>query len=88
MSEMNLDPNKGYRKSARIVGDTMGKYHPHGDSSIYQAMVRMAQNFSMRYMLVDGHGNFGSIDGYGAAASRYTEARMSKITAAMLCGYR
>ena len=84
MSEMNLDPNKGYRKSARIVGDTMGKYHPHGDSSIYQAMVRMAQNFSMRYMLVDGHGNFGSIDGYGAAASRYTEARMSRITAAML----
>lgn len=84
MNEMNLDPNKGYRKSARIVGDTMGKYHPHGDSSIYQAMVRMAQNFSMRYMLVDGHGNFGSIDGYGAAASRYTEARMSRITAAML----
>lgn len=84
MNEMNLDPNKGYRKSARIVGDTMGKYHPHGDSSIYQAMVRMAQNFSMRYMLVDGHGNFGSIDGYGAAASRYTEARMSKITASLL----
>lgn len=84
MNEMNLDPNKGYRKSARIVGDTMGKYHPHGDSSIYQAMVRMAQNFSMRYMLVDGHGNFGSIDGYGAAASRYTEARMSKITAELL----
>ena len=84
MSEMNLDPTKGYRKSARIVGDTMGKYHPHGDSSIYQAMVRMAQNFSMRYMLVDGHGNFGSIDGDGAAASRYTEARMSKISAEML----
>ena len=84
MNEMNLDPNKGYRKSARITGDTMGKYHPHGDSSIYQAMVRMAQNFSMRYMLVDGHGNFGSIDGYGAAASRYTEARMSRITAEML----
>ena len=84
MSEMNLDPNKGFRKSARIVGDTMGKYHPHGDSSIYQAMVRMAQNFSMRYMLVDGHGNFGSIDGYGAAASRYTEARMSKISAELL----
>lgn len=84
MNEMNLDPNKGYRKSARIVGDTMGKYHPHGDASIYQAMVRMAQNFSMRYMLVDGHGNFGSIDGYGAAASRYTEARMSKITAELL----
>lgn len=84
MNEMNLEPNKPYKKSARIVGDTMGKYHPHGDSSIYQAMVRMAQNFSMRYMLVDGHGNFGSIDGYGAAASRYTEARMSRITAAML----
>ena len=84
MNEMNLDPNKGYRKSARIVGDTMGKYHPHGNNSIYQAMVRMAQNFSMRYMLVDGHGNFGSIDGYGAAAERYTEARMSKITAELL----
>ena len=84
MNEMNLDPSKGYRKSARIVGDTMGKYHPHGDSSIYEAMVRMAQNFSMRYMLVDGHGNFGSIDGDGAAASRYTEARMSRITAEML----
>ena len=66
MNEMNLEPNKPYKKSARITGDTMGKYHPHGDSSIYQAMVRMAQNFSMRYMLVDGHGNFGSIDGYGA----------------------
>ena len=84
MSEMNLDPGKSYRKSARIVGDTMGKYHPHGDSSIYQAMVRMAQNFNMRYMLVDGHGNFGSIDGDGAAASRYTEARMSRISAEML----
>ena len=84
MNEMNLEPNKPYKKSARITGDTMGKYHPHGDSSIYQAMVRMAQNFSMRYMLVDGHGNFGSIDGYGAAAARYTEARMSKVAAAML----
>ncbi len=84
MNEMNLEPSKPYKKSARIVGDTMGKYHPHGDSSIYQAMVRMAQNFSMRYMLVDGHGNFGSIDGYGAAASRYTEARMSRITATLL----
>ena len=84
MSEMNLEPNKPYKKSARITGDTMGKYHPHGDSSIYAAMVRMAQNFSMRYMLVDGHGNFGSIDGYGAAAARYTEARLSKVSAAML----
>ena len=84
MNEMNLEPNKPYKKSARITGDTMGKYHPHGDSSIYAAMVRMAQNFSMRYMLVDGHGNFGSIDGYGAAAAHYTEARMSKVSAAML----
>lgn len=84
MSEMNLEPNKPYKKSARITGDTMGKYHPHGDRSIYAAMVRMAQNFSMRYMLVEGHGNFGSIDGYGAAAARYTEARMSKVSAAML----
>ena len=84
MNEMNLEPNKPYKKSARITGDTMGKYHPHGDRSIYAAMVRMAQNFSMRYMLVDGHGNFGSIDGYGAAAARYTEARMSKVSAAML----
>lgn len=84
MGEMNLDPSKSYKKSARIVGDVMGKYHPHGDSSIYQAMVRMAQNFSMRYMLVDGHGNFGSIDGDGAAAQRYTEARMSRLAVEML----
>ena len=84
MGEMNLDPSKPYKKSARIVGDVMGKYHPHGDSSIYQAMVRLAQNFSMRYMLVDGHGNFGSIDGDGAAASRYTEARMSRIAVELL----
>jgi DNA gyrase subunit A len=84
MSELNLDPTKGYKKSARIVGDTMGKYHPHGDSSIYDAMVRMAQDFSMRYMLVDGHGNFGSMDGDSAAASRYTEARLSRISMEML----
>lgn len=84
MGEMNLDPSKSYKKSARIVGDVMGKYHPHGDASIYQAMVRMAQNFSMRYMLVDGHGNFGSIDGDGAAAQRYTEARMSRLAVEML----
>lgn len=84
MSELNLTPDKPYRKSARIVGDTMGKYHPHGDSSIYDAMVRMAQDFSTRYVLVDGHGNFGSVDGDSAAAMRYTEARMSKITAEML----
>ncbi len=84
MNEMGLDPSKGYKKSARITGDTMGKYHPHGNSSIYDAMVRMAQHFSMRYMLVDGHGNFGSIDGDGAAAERYTEAKLSKIATLML----
>lgn len=84
MDELNLGPDKQYRKSARIVGDTMGKYHPHGDSSIYGAMVRMAQDFSIRYPLVDGHGNFGNIDGDSAAAMRYTEARMSKISTSML----
>lgn len=84
MSELGLWSDKPYRKSARIVGDTMGKYHPHGDSSIYDAMVRMAQEFSTRYPLVDGQGNFGSIDGDSAAAMRYTEARMSKITNMML----
>jgi len=84
MSELGLGSDKQYRKSARIVGDTMGKYHPHGDSSIYGAMVRMAQEFSTRYPLVDGQGNFGSIDGDSAAAMRYTEARMSKMTALML----
>ncbi|ONI37527.1 DNA gyrase subunit A [Candidatus Epulonipiscium fishelsonii] len=84
MNELNLGPDKQYRKSARIVGDTMGKYHPHGDSSIYDAMVRMAQDFSTRYPLVDGHGNFGNIDGDSAAAMRYTEARMSKLAMFML----
>ncbi len=84
MSELNLGASKSYRKSARIVGDTMGKYHPHGDSSIYDAMVRMAQDFSIRYPLVDGHGNFGSIDGDRAAAMRYTEARLAKISMSML----
>ncbi len=84
MDELNLAPDKQYRKSARIVGDTMGKYHPHGDSSIYDAMVRLAQDFSTRYPLVDGHGNFGNIDGDSAAAMRYTEARMSKLTLYML----
>lgn len=84
MNELNLDPNKAYKKCARIVGDTMGKYHPHGDASIYDALVRLAQDFSMRYPLVDGHGNFGSIDGYPAAAQRYTEARLAKISVDML----
>ena len=84
MSELNNGPDKPHRKCARIVGDTMGKYHPHGDSSIYGALVNMAQEWSMRYTLVDGHGNFGSVDGDGAAAMRYTEARLSKISMEML----
>ena len=84
MNELGVTPDKPYKKSARIVGDVMGKYHPHGDSSIYEGLVRMAQDFSYRYMLVDGHGNFGSVDGDGAAAMRYTEARMSKIAVEML----
>lgn len=82
--ELGVSYDKPHKKSARIVGDVMGKYHPHGDSSIYDAMVRMAQDFSYRYPLVDGHGNFGSLDGDGAAASRYTEARMSKIASEMV----
>lgn len=84
MSEAKMNAGSPYKKSARIVGDVMGKYHPHGDSAIYEAMVRLAQNFSTRYPLVDGHGNFGSIDGDGAAAMRYTEARMSKIAMEMV----
>ncbi|WP_235804088.1 DNA gyrase subunit A [Paucilactobacillus oligofermentans] len=84
MNELGVTPDKPYKKSARIVGDVMGKYHPHGDSAIYESMVRMAQDFSYRNMLVDGHGNFGSVDGDGAAAMRYTEARMSKIAMEMV----
>ena len=84
MSELNLTPDKPYRKSARIVGDVLGKYHPHGDSAVYLAMVRMAQDFSTRGLLVDGHGNFGSIDGDSPAAMRYTEARMSKLALELL----
>ena len=84
MIELNNGPDKPHRKCARIVGDTMGKYHPHGDSSIYDALVKLAQDFNTRYPLVDGHGNFGSIDGDGAAAMRYTEARLSKISMEML----
>lgn len=84
MIELNNGPDKPHRKSARIVGDTMGKYHPHGDSSIYGALVNMAQDWSTRYPLVDGHGNFGSMDGDGAAAMRYTEARLSRISMKLL----
>ena len=79
MNELGMTPDKPFRKSARIVGDVLGKFHPHGDSSVYDAMVRLAQDFNMRYMLVEGQGNFGSVDGDGAAAMRYTEARMSKM---------
>ena len=84
MSQLGVTPDKPHKKSARIVGEVMGKYHPHGDSSIYNAMVRLAQDFSTRYMLVDGHGNFGSVDGDGAAAMRYTEARMTPFSLQMI----
>ncbi|MEK3784745.1 DNA gyrase subunit A [Paenibacillus sp. FSL K6-1230] len=84
MSELGMSPDKPYKKSARIVGEVIGKYHPHGDSAVYETMVRMAQDFSLRYMLVDGHGNFGSVDGDMAAAMRYTEAKLSKIAMEML----
>ena len=84
MNEMGMTHKSPFKKSARIVGDVLGKYHPHGDSAVYNAMVRMAQDFNMRYGLVEGHGNFGSIDGDEAAAMRYTEARMSKITEELL----
>jgi DNA gyrase subunit A len=84
MNDLNNLPDKPYKKSARIVGDVIGKYHPHGDTSVYDAMVRMAQDFSYRQPLVDGHGNFGSLDGDGAAAMRYTEARMNKIAVELL----
>jgi len=84
MSELNNDWNKAYKKSARVVGDVIGKYHPHGDSAVYETIVRMAQPFSLRYMLVDGQGNFGYIDGDSAAAMRYTEIRMTKIAHALL----
>src|SRR5690625_2442873 len=84
MNESGMHADKAYKKCARVVGDVMGKYHPHGDSSIYEALVRMAQDFSYRYMLIDGHGNFGNMDGDGAAAYRYTESRLSKISLELL----
>jgi DNA gyrase subunit A len=80
MHELGNDYNKAYKKSARVVGDVIGKYHPHGDSAVYETIVRMAQDFSLRYQLVDGQGNFGSVDGDSAAAMRYTEVRMRKLT--------
>lgn len=84
MHELGNDYNKAYKKSARVVGDVIGKYHPHGDSAVYETIVRMAQDFSLRYQLVDGQGNFGSIDGDSAAAMRYTEVRMRKLTHELL----
>src|SRR6186713_2493455 len=84
MRELGNDWNKSYKKSARVVGDVIGKYHPHGDTAVYDALVRMAQDFSMRYLLVDGQGNFGSVDGDAPAAMRYTEVRMAKITQELL----
>src|ERR1700737_3349480 len=84
MNELGLQPNRKHVKCAQIVGEVMGKYHPHGDSAIYDTLVRLAQSFSMRYPLVDGHGNFGNIDGYSAAAMRYTEARLSRLATEML----
>ena len=84
MNELGLQPNRKHVKCAQIVGEVMGKYHPHGDSAIYDTLVRLAQDFSMRYPLVDGHGNFGNIDGYSAAAMRYTEARLDRLATEML----
>src|SRR4051794_18091331 len=86
MSEMGIGPTRGYAKCARIVGEVMGNYHPHGDSAIYDTLVRLAQDFSMRYMLVDGQGNFGSVDDDPAAAMRYTEARLERLATEMLDG--
>src|SRR4249919_4320812 len=84
MNELGNTYNKPYKKSARVVGDTIGKYHPHGDTAVYDTVVRMAQDFSMRYMLVDGQGNFGSVDGDNAAAYRYTECRLERLAAELL----
>jgi topoisomerase-4 subunit A len=86
MRQLKLDPTGGYKKSARVVGDVIGKYHPHGDASVYDAMVRLAQSFSLRYPLVDGQGNFGNIDGDNAAAYRYTEARMTPAAIELMAG--
>src|SRR5436190_8323080 len=84
MNELGMGPGSAYKKSARVVGEVLGKYHPHGDSAVYEAMVRMAQDWSLRYPLVDGQGNFGSVDGDGAAAMRYTEARLTRTAMTLL----
>src|ERR687884_1423705 len=86
MLQLKLDPKSGYKKCARVVGDVIGKYHPHGDVAVYEAMVRLAQDFAVRYPLVDGQGNFGNIDGDNAAAMRYTEARLTEVAQALLAG--
>src|SRR3990172_504760 len=86
MRQLHLDPGSGFKKSSRVVGDVIGKYHPHGDQSVYDAMVRLAQDFALRYPLVDGQGNFGNIDGDTAAAYRYTEARLTPIAAQLMAG--
>ncbi|MGQ2932075.1 MAG: DNA gyrase subunit A, partial [Sphingopyxis sp.] len=86
MRAMRLDPSQGYKKSARVVGDVIGKFHPHGDTAVYDAMVRLAQDFSLRYPLVDGQGNFGNIDGDNAAAYRYTEARLTRVAVDLMQG--
>ena len=86
MRAMRLDPSQGYKKSARVVGDVIGKFHPHGDTAVYDAMVRLAQDFSLRYPLVDGQGNFGNIDGDNAAAYRYTEARLTRVAIDLMQG--
>ncbi|HXA69949.1 MAG TPA: DNA gyrase subunit A, partial [Stellaceae bacterium] len=86
MRELRLDPKSGHKKSARVVGDVIGKFHPHGDVAVYEALVRLAQDFAQRYPLVDGHGNFGNIDGDNAAAMRYTESRLTEVAEALLAG--
>ena len=86
MRQLKLDPNSAFKKSARVVGDVIGKYHPHGDASVYDAMVRLAQDFALRYPLVEGQGNFGNIDGDNAAAYRYTEARLTKTALQLMAG--
>ena len=86
MQQLRLDPTSGFKKCARVVGDVMGKFHPHGDASIYDALVRLAQDFAVRYPLVEGQGNFGNVDGDNPAAMRYTEARMTAVAAALLAG--